>query len=259
MQHMGQKHRGLTLLEDRVGQLRCLDRAACTACGTIRSQRCRRCNLCGRDTPLRELRVGDTFQDRRQPRHQNAVASGTAAGQQLPQSSQPGSPGEPLFRTAPPGTSERDTQLLIELRRAAAKALSRCVVSGYAAAWAESLEGSMSGHQSWAVLCHYRYRLLLAEIPKGVDRNSGLKQRLQLWKTEAAKLWAASQNSKNRAVTDRRKRGKRACALTARGSISRAMKGLVGGAAQGSADCCRNWTTALVPRSSVSFLLSGSR
>ena len=42
-------------------------------------------------------------------------------------------------------------------------------------------------------------------------------------------------------------RGKRACALTARGSISKAAKGLVCGAAQGSADCRRNWTTALIP------------
>ena len=45
-------------------------------------------------------------------------------------------------------------------------------------------------------------------------------------------------------------RGKRACALTARGPISKAMKGLVGGAAPGSADCRKNWTTALIPRSS---------
>ena len=37
---------------------------------------------------------------------------------------------------------------------------------------------------------------------------------------------------------------------TARGSISKAMKGLVGGAAQGSADCRRNWTRAFIPRSS---------
>ena len=35
-------------------------------------------------------------------------------------------------------------------------------------------------------------------------------------------------------------RGRRACALTARGPIK-----LVGGAAQGSADCRKNWTTAL--------------
>ena len=39
-------------------------------------------------------------------------------------------------------------------------------------------------------------------------------------------------------------RGKRACALTARGSFSDAMKGLAGGASQGSADCRKNWTTA---------------
>ena len=45
-------------------------------------------------------------------------------------------------------------------------------------------------------------------------------------------------------------RGKRACSLTASGSISKAMEGLVGGAAQGSADCRQNWTTALIPRSS---------
>ena len=45
-------------------------------------------------------------------------------------------------------------------------------------------------------------------------------------------------------------REQRACALTARGSISKAVKGLVGGAAQGSADCRKNWTTALILRSS---------
>ena len=45
-------------------------------------------------------------------------------------------------------------------------------------------------------------------------------------------------------------RGKRACAPTARGSISKAMKGLVGGAAAGSAECRKQWTTALLLRSS---------
>ena len=47
-----------------------------------------------------------------------------------------------------------------------------------------------------------------------------------------------------------RQRETRACALTARGSLSKSMKGLVGGAAQGPADCRKNWTTALIPRSS---------
>ena len=57
--------------------------------------------------------------------------------------------------------SERDKQVLAELRRASAMALPRCTVSRYAAAWAESLEGAMSGHLSWALLCRYRCRLLL--------------------------------------------------------------------------------------------------
>ena len=45
-------------------------------------------------------------------------------------------------------------------------------------------------------------------------------------------------------------RGKRACAFTARGSIGKAMKGLVGGAAAGSAECRKHWTTSLIPRTS---------
>ena len=96
MQHMGQKHGGQTLLEDTVGQLRWLNRQACVHCSTIWSQRCRRCKSCGFDTPLRELHVGDTFQDRRQPGHQDAAAGGTAGSQQLPQGSQPVSSGELL-------------------------------------------------------------------------------------------------------------------------------------------------------------------
>ena len=42
--------------------------------------------------------------------------------------------------------TDRDKLLLSELRWAWAMALSRCVVSRYATAWAESLEGVMSGH-----------------------------------------------------------------------------------------------------------------
>ena len=43
------------------------------------------------------------------------------------------------------------------------------------------LEGAISGHQSWAVLCRYRCRLLLAEVLKGTDRNAELNLRLRLW------------------------------------------------------------------------------
>ena len=66
------------------------------------------------------------------------------------------------FRTAPFETlsTERDKQLLAELRRASAMALPRCVVSRHATPFAESFEGAMSGHQSWAHLCRNRCRLL---------------------------------------------------------------------------------------------------
>ena len=43
-------------------------------------------------------------------------------------------------------------------------------------------------------------------------------------------------------------RGQRACALTARGSISKALKGLAGRAAGGTAEHRKHWTTALIPR-----------
>ena len=76
MQHMGQKHGGEQLLPESVGQLRHLDRASCVVCGAVRSQRCNRCGLCQSNTPIRELRVGDTFQDRLQPRHQSAAPGG---------------------------------------------------------------------------------------------------------------------------------------------------------------------------------------
>ena len=39
-----------------------------------------------------------------------------------------------------------------------------CLVSRYAAAWAESLNGALNGHQCWAILCQYRYRVVLAEM-----------------------------------------------------------------------------------------------
>ena len=166
------------------------------------------------------------------PRQTTARAtgrSGTAAGQQLPQGSQPVPPGEPLdgssllnchFRDVV--LTDRDKQLLIELRRASAMALPRCVVSR----WAESLEGVTSGHQSWALLCRFRCRLFLAKIPKGVDWNSELRQRLHLWESgqisDLISKVLGQQSSGPLRRTARgvqpktdEQRGKRACALTA--------------------------------------------
>ena len=138
-------------------------------------------------------------------------------------------------------------------------ALPRCVVCRYATAWAESPDGAMSNHQTWAMLCRYRCRL--AEVLDGAGRNSELKQRLHLRKSgqigDLISKVLGHQNSKSPRRTARgmqaqshEERGKRACTLTARGSILKAMTGLVSGAAQGPADGRRNWTTAIIPRSS---------
>ena len=148
--------------------------------------------------------VGDTFQDRRQPGHQDAAAIRQ--------------PGEPLDGSPLPNCPiqdvvlpDRDKQLLSELRRA----LPRCVVFRYATAWAASLEGARSGHQSWAVLCRFRCRLFLAEIPKRCRQEfraetatstvgTGANQQSDLQSSGSAELWTASQNSKRSAATVRR-------------------------------------------------------
>ena len=51
--------------------------------------------------------------------------------------------------------TERDAQLLVDLRRASAIAIPRSIVSQYATVWAESLARALNGHQSWAILCRY--------------------------------------------------------------------------------------------------------
>ena len=59
-------------------------------------------------------------------------------------------------------------------------------------------------------------------------------------------FWVSSTLPQNK-----EQRGKISCPLTARGSLGKAMKGLVSGAAAGSAECRRHWTAALISRSSA--------
>ena len=188
-----------------------------------------------------------------------------------PQSLLPVPPGEPLDDSPLPNCpirdvvlTDRDKHLLPKLRRDSAMALPRCVVSRHATGWAESLEGAMSGHQSWALLCRHRCRLFLAEIPKVVERNSELKQRLQRESGQISVLIGKvleQQNSgplrsKMGAATDRRTTRRRACVRLDSPRIhQQCREGLVGGAAQGSADCRRKRTTALIPRRSGTELV----
>ena len=135
----------------------------------------------------------------------------------------------------------------------------------------------MSRHHCWAVLCRYRCHLLLAEIPKGVDRNSELKQRRHLWDTgqisdliskvlgqqnsgphrrtairmqsQTDQQRGTARETSGRLTTDETAREASLCLDSPR--IPQQSRGWAGGgAAQGSAVCRTNWTTALNPRSS---------
>ena len=252
---MGQKHGGQSLTQGSVAQL---DRAACVNCGTIRSRRGNRCNHCKTNTATRDMFVGDIFQDRRQSGHRDAAASQSNPHQ--PISPQPIPPGDPPDDSPLPNspirdivTTERDAQLLGDLRWASSMATPRSNVSSCATAWEGSLERAVTGHQSWAIVCRHRCRLLLAEVPQGGG--------LQLWKAGAVHdfvgrfLGQQHTGQQGRAKNNvqpqtEEQRGKSACAPTARGSISKAMKRLVGRAITGSAECRKHWATALILRSS---------
>ena len=105
---------------------------------------------------------------------------------------------------------------------------------------------ALSGHQSWALLCRYRCRLLLAEVPKGVDRNSELKQRLHFWEMGrsdwqgpgSAELRAAAQNNREDVAVDGRTAWEASLCFDSWRLHQQSHEGLVGG----SADCRRNWT-----------------
>ena len=186
MPHMVQKHGGQRLIQENVTQLRHLDQSACVACVSFQVATM---------SPLQLLQKRYSTPRLYYWRHLSGPSTIRTPGcraRQLahrsPASSQPAPPGDSLDDTPLPSCPirdivliERDKQLLAELRRASAMALPRCTVSRYATAWTESLEGAISGHQSWAVLCRYRCRLLLAEVTKDTDRNAELKLRLQLW------------------------------------------------------------------------------
>ena len=107
----------------------------------------------------------------------------------------------------------------------------------------------MCADLAWATLCRYRARLIIAEVPKGTDRNEELKRRLRLWEQReidelmqrvlGQQVCQESQSRRSAAenrdkLSDDEAKGKRACIQAAMGIRSKAMKGLVGGVASGS-------------------------
>ena len=114
------------------------------------------------------------------------------------------------FRTA------QSQQLLADLRRASAVAIPRWIVARYASAQAESLEGAVSGHQSCA---------------------TGINSRRNRQKCGVKAAPTALGNRRN-SIRD----------LTARGFMSKAMKGLVCGAAQGPSRMPKDLDHSLDPK-----------
>ena len=83
----------------------------------------------------------------------------------------------------------------------------------------------------------------------GLDRNTELKQRLQLWEAgEIHDLVGRFLGQQHSQLPSRRKRTGQP--VTDSEEKACAIKGLVGGAAVGSAECRKHWTTALIPRRS---------
>ena len=244
MEHMRHKHGSQTLTQESVAQLRQLDRAAFVICGSIWSRPGNRYTHCRAHTATGDSR-GKYFPRSAPPRlHQPPIGS-----QPIPQGEHQTAPFETL-------SSVNVTHSCLATFIASAMAIPRSIVSRCATGWAESLEGALKGHQSWDILWRRWLRILLAEVPKGPDRNSEIKKRRpQLW--EAGKVHdligrilgqqhTGPQEKKTLRPQTAEQRGKRACALTARGSIRKALKGLVGGAAAGSAEHRMHWTTALI-------------
>ena len=238
------------LTPESIAQLRQLDRRACVVRGAVRSRRGNRCNHCRVGIATR---VGNLFQDRRRPCHQEH-ASGGAANHRLLEAPQPTprddspAPDSPVRDIA---MRESDTEMLGELRRASAVAIPRCVVSRYATAWERAWkERSMvisPGQSRFGIgagFCRHQPTQVATAM---------LRRRVHMWESgEMHDLLEGSWDSctpgnriRIKMQPQTEQRGKRACAHTARG-----MEGLVGGAAAGTAEHRKLWTTALIPRSS---------
>ena len=187
MQHSSRAHLGQQLNAEAVAQLRALDRMACQLCYGIRIRTNPQCGRCDIATPTRALILGDVVPDARIGQHNldpgaNAQGGGSLDAPREPTESHNSIDGEAapvLLRAVSLTAGSKET--LPFLQRPSPLLSSQAVASRFAIAWAESLQGSMSGDETWALLCRYRRKLLLADLLVGTDRNEELKRRLRLW------------------------------------------------------------------------------
>ena len=105
---------------------------------------------------------------------------------------------------------------------------------------------------------------MLGPIPKDVDSNTELKRRLRLWEEgqfnelvmhvagqQADGAHEKARNADDYSEVSDEQRARAAKQKTAAKATSKAVKGLVGGIAQGNAEQREQWTKDLIPRSAI--------
>ena len=239
-------------------------------CASIRAQSTVHCSHCGCATATRPLQLGDCVPDRRRGAAATvAPGPGVAANlaaptleSQLAGDVEPDQPQRHAIRAV--GTSAETKNAARSLERGTLSRVPLAVASRFASCWAEALEGSMAGDNEWAFLARYRCRLLLAPVPEGADRNAELKRRLQMWeqgsfddltrRVAGQQLEANRRDGRKRAerhAGSEERKGRAARRAAAAGAVGKAVKGLVGGVATGSAAERARWTADLIPRSAI--------
>ena len=228
--------------QESVAQLRQLDGTACVICGTIRSRRGNRCNHCRTDTATRDRVVGKKFQDRRQPDHPGATTS-LPTRHPLSTRSQPIPQGEPLDESPlPNGPNPRheSSRSVTHSCLATFTELQRWPVREplfplRERAWREPSVVT-SPPPSCADIaaddCGPKFpRRPTATQYKNSVHRCGMRENVTIWLEE---FQVGQQNREKKPCSRRPKNS--GVNHTARGSITDAMKGLVGGAAAGSAE-----------------------
>lgn len=141
------------------------------------------------------------------------------------------------------------------------KKVPKSVGARLAVSWAEAVEGSIAGHEVWGFLARYCSKMLMGPVPKGMGRVEELERRLEPWGVgsleeligrvagqQAEMLRALDRPQTNERSDDQLGRATRKQSAAAAGG--KAVKGLAGGVASGSAAERERWTVDLILRGS---------
>ena len=204
--------------------------------------------------------IGTIFQDRRQPGHQDVTAR-RPVPHRPPTGSQPVPPGEALDDTPLLSSPSRDA-VVTDGDAQNAWRTSSSLSDGHPAKYCIALRHSVCREprrsSPWSPVLRHPLPNTVGGSSKGQTQNSSVTHscgKQEKCTISSEDFWVNSTLDNNMwrekmHPQTEEQRGERACDLAARGSISKAMKELVGGAAAGTAEHRKDCTTALIPRSS---------